>query len=71
MWAQIDPAHAHEATLPPTNQYLPQDHFTPGGTPTAHAFGRRGGVLGVGGTTRCAPHNSRFEHARCKTSSFA
>ena len=23
------------------------------------------------GTTRCAPHNSRFEHARCKTSSFA
>ena len=64
MWTKIDPANAHEATLPPTNQHLPQDDFIPAGTPTAHAAGRRGGVLGVEGTTRCAPHNSSFEHER-------
>ena len=58
MWTQIDPAHAHEATLPPTNQNLPQYHFIPAGTPTAHAVGRRGGVLSAEGTTHCAPHNS-------------
>ena len=66
MWTQTDPANAHEATLPPTNQNVPQYHFIPAGTPTAHAVGRRGGVLGVEGTTHSAPHNSRFEHTRCK-----
>ena len=70
MWTQIDPANAHEATLPPTNQNLSQYHFIPAGTPTAHAVGRRGGVLGVEGTTHCAPHNSRFEHARCKRARY-
>ena len=67
---QIDTAHPNEATLPLTNQHLPQYHFIPAGTPTAHAVGRRGGVLGVEGTTHCAPHNSRFEHTRCKRARY-
>ena len=41
-----------------------------GAAGTAHAVGRRGGVLGVEGTTHCAPHNSSFEHARCKRARY-
>ena len=67
MWTQTNPVRAPEAILPPTNHGFHHDQIFPADIPSEHAVIRRGGILGVEGTTHSAPHKSRFDLARCKT----